>query len=382
MLFSLVFSSANRAIPHRTYRPGGIGANNGAAPMKKIRCRVKRYEKRGVQRRFYDWATPKRTQSRTSSQVFALEPARRALTRPDGTPGRLSGKPFDTLVYLVETRGRARRPRRAAARRLAEARYRRQQPQPSHRDAAPHPRRAARRDRRRPRLSVRDAGAPSAATERRGRRFEALRARAPQRRQRSLELTLRPAARSATRGRSRWPIFVAAAAAGRGRGRAARADSRRRPQRSSLVGTRIDVGNRSPDIRARSSRRRCLRTERASRFRGDGPAGGRDLYLTQVGVAEPFRVTDAVGEPTTESRLVAGRHADRVPAASRSGAVRRHGDAGPRRRCAAAVTKDACMQFPWTARRSSRGVPDGQQLLFTTLRDRTRGRRTTTACTG
>jgi len=36
---------------------------------------------------------------------FRLEPARRALTRPDGTAARLSGKPFDTLVYLVERAG-------------------------------------------------------------------------------------------------------------------------------------------------------------------------------------------------------------------------------------------------------------------------------------
>jgi Tol biopolymer transport system component/DNA-binding winged helix-turn-helix (wHTH) protein len=36
---------------------------------------------------------------------FRLEPARRALTRPDGAAARLSGKPFDTLVYLVERAG-------------------------------------------------------------------------------------------------------------------------------------------------------------------------------------------------------------------------------------------------------------------------------------
>jgi Tol biopolymer transport system component/DNA-binding winged helix-turn-helix (wHTH) protein len=36
---------------------------------------------------------------------FRLEPARRALTRPDGTAAHLSGKPFDTLVYLVERAG-------------------------------------------------------------------------------------------------------------------------------------------------------------------------------------------------------------------------------------------------------------------------------------
>ncbi len=36
---------------------------------------------------------------------FRLEPARRALTQPDGSSARLSGKPFDTLVYLVEHAG-------------------------------------------------------------------------------------------------------------------------------------------------------------------------------------------------------------------------------------------------------------------------------------
>ena len=72
--------------------------------MKKIRCRVKRYEKRGVQRRGPDWATPKH-QSRTSSRVFAwsLRAAHsRVRTAP---PAHLSGKPFDTLVYLVERAG-------------------------------------------------------------------------------------------------------------------------------------------------------------------------------------------------------------------------------------------------------------------------------------
>ena len=72
--------------------------------MKKIRRRVKRYEKRGVQRRGPEWATPKQPVAYEFAG-FRLEPARRALTRPDGTPARLSGKPFDTLVYLVERAG-------------------------------------------------------------------------------------------------------------------------------------------------------------------------------------------------------------------------------------------------------------------------------------
>ncbi len=94
---------------------------------------------------------------------FRLEPARRALTRPDGTRGPLERQAVRHARLSRRTRRRARRPRRAAARRLAEARHRGQQPQPSHRDAAPHPRRAARRDGGRPRLSVRDAGAARAA---------------------------------------------------------------------------------------------------------------------------------------------------------------------------------------------------------------------------
>jgi Tol biopolymer transport system component/DNA-binding winged helix-turn-helix (wHTH) protein len=36
---------------------------------------------------------------------FRLEPAHRTLTRPDGTSAHLGGKPFDTLVYLVERSG-------------------------------------------------------------------------------------------------------------------------------------------------------------------------------------------------------------------------------------------------------------------------------------
>ena len=36
---------------------------------------------------------------------FRLEPARRALFCPDGSPAHLSGKPFDTLLYLIERAG-------------------------------------------------------------------------------------------------------------------------------------------------------------------------------------------------------------------------------------------------------------------------------------
>ena len=71
--------------------------------MKKIRRRVKRYE---IGARNAGGPNGRRqTPVAYEFAGFRLEPARRALIRPDGTPARLSGKPFDTLVYLVERAG-------------------------------------------------------------------------------------------------------------------------------------------------------------------------------------------------------------------------------------------------------------------------------------
>jgi DNA-binding winged helix-turn-helix (wHTH) protein len=51
---------------------------------------------------------PQAGSSVPSAYIFAdyrLEPGRRSLTRSDGTVLKVSGKPFDVLVYLVRHAG-------------------------------------------------------------------------------------------------------------------------------------------------------------------------------------------------------------------------------------------------------------------------------------
>ena len=295
---------------------------------------------------------------------FRLEPARRALTRPDGTAARLSGKPFDTLVYLVEHAGklvdRDEILRSVWPKRVIEDNNLNQ--------AIATLRRVLGEDHV---VTVAGRGyqfvtpvcevsAPSAAA------ADPTRSTAHAA---VTETVAGPALEAPERAGPRplrWPIFVAAAAAGVAVV-ALLALTPQRAQRSSLVGARVSVqplagypGEEltpalSPDA-----------TRVAFSWREGG--GGRDIYITQVGVAAPVRLSDGAGAD------------DMNPAWSPDGtriAFLRHHDperfdvmvmpalGGDARRMYTGrmywISVDGSPLLAWT--------PDGQHLLFTTLRN-------------
>lgn len=295
---------------------------------------------------------------------FRLEPARRALTRPDGTLARLSGKPFDTLLYLVEHAGelvdRDEILRSVWPKRVIEDNNLNQ--------AIATLRRVLGEDQIATVAGrgyqfvtpVREVPAPTAAA------LDSTRSIGPVS---AAETVAEPALEAVELGgrrRLRWPIFVAAAAAGVAVV-ALLALTPQRAQRSSLVGARVSVqplagypGEEltpalSPDA-----------TRVAFSWREAG--GGRDIYVTQVGVAAPVRLSDGSGAD------------DMNPAWSPDGtriAFLRHHDperfdvmvmpalGGDARRMYAGrmhwISVEGSPLLAWT--------PDGQHLVFTTLRN-------------
>ncbi len=343
--------SAQRPYTHRTYRPGGIGVNNGAAPMKKIRCRVKRYEKRGVQRegaRLGDAQTPVAYQF----AGFRLEPARRALTRPDGTAAHLSSKPFDTLVYLVERAGELVDrdellhgvwPKRviednnlnqaiATLRRIlgeqhvvtvAGRGYQfvtpvRRMPLPAlPTSSAPEP--SITRTTSPPTASAPSIGSSQAGTQ---------------------------------KWRLRWPVFAAFAAGLSAVALFAVAPSRtpsREPRRNGRPRTAVD------DL-SRGGVRACpIAGRNAGRILVARP-GRYDRHLRHPGRSYHSHPPQRQRRRQRfESGVVARRRVDRVPAAPRPRAVRRHGHARPRRRGTPPVQAARRIRFPWRGTRSSLG---------------------------
>ena len=277
---------------------------------------------------------------------FRLEPARRALTQPDGTPARLGGKPFDLLVYLVEHAGelvdrdellRGVWPKRviednnlnqaiATVRRVLGEEHVVTVAGRGYQFVTP----------------VREVSLPSVAVAR-----------------------PTPAERGALPRRLRWPIFVAAAAAGVAVV-ALLALTPPPPARSSLVGARVSVQplagypgeELTPALSPDGTR---------VAFSWRGPAGSRNLYLTQVGVAEPFRLTDGAGaddmnpawSPDGTQIAFLRRHDperfDVMVTPALGGGVRRLYQGRMY-----AISVEGSPLLAWS--------PDGRQLLFTTAR--------------
>jgi Tol biopolymer transport system component/DNA-binding winged helix-turn-helix (wHTH) protein len=285
---------------------------------------------------------------------FRLEPARRALKRPDGTPARLSGKPFDALVYLVEHAGelvdRDELLRSVWPKRVIEDNNLNQAIATLRRVLGEdHVATVAGRGYQFV-TPVREVAAPSAHA------FAA-------------ETVAEPAHEAAGRGGSRslrWPIFVAAAAAGVAVV-ALLALTPQRAQHSSLVGARVNVqplaGYPGEELTPALS---PDGTRVAFSWREDD--GGRDIYVTQVGVAAPVRLSDGAGADDMNpawspdgTRIAFLRHHD----PERFDVMVMHALGGDARRMYAGrmywISVEGSPLLEWT--------PDGQHLLFTTLRN-------------
>jgi len=294
---------------------------------------------------------------------FLLEPARRALTRPDGTPARLSGKPFDTLVYLVEHAGelvdrdeilRSVWPKRviednnlnqaiATLRRVLGEDHVATVAGRGYQFVTP----------------VREVPATSAAA------VDSTRSSAHAS---AAETVAGPVVEAAGGGprHLRWPIFVAAAAAGVAV-IALLALTPQRSPRSSLVGARVSV---QPLAGYPGEELTPALSPDGTRvvFSWRGLEGGRDLYVTQVGVAEPVRLSDGDGADDVNPAW--------SPDGARIAFLRRHDPqrfdvmempalGGSARRLYEGrmywISVDGSPLLAWT--------PDGRHLLFTTQKN-------------
>jgi Tol biopolymer transport system component/DNA-binding winged helix-turn-helix (wHTH) protein len=293
---------------------------------------------------------------------FRLEPARRSLTRPDGTPARLSGKPFDTLVYLVERSGelvdrdellRSVWPKRviednnlnqtiATLRRVLGEQHVVTVPGRGYQFVTPV--------RRLPLARPSGESEPSAPAE------AAPKPAAPE----------TVGADNANRRNLRWPILIAAAAAGVAVAALLALGPLISPS-TSLAGASVELRpltaypgqELSPAISPDGTR---------VAFSWQGPTGGRRIYVTQVAVAQPVRLSEVVE-----------LGADTDPAWSPDGQwiafLRRYDPmrfeimlmpalGGEARKVAGgemySVSVEGTPLLAWT--------PDSRQLLFTTLR--------------
>jgi Tol biopolymer transport system component/DNA-binding winged helix-turn-helix (wHTH) protein len=293
---------------------------------------------------------------------FRLDPSRRSFTQPDGTPIRLRAKPFDALVYLVERAGelvgrdallRGVWPNRviednnlnqviATLRRLVGEQHIVTVPGRGYQFVTPVRRVAARpltasSDRED------DAHNDHAMAQKRAR-----------------------AAAPAGKPRSRAPVLVGAVAAGVALAALFAFGPRRSPP-DTLVGAAITAqpltafpGEEiTPALEPNGTR---------VAFSWQEPSGNSGIFVTQVGLGEPIRLSDAAG--TTDTDPAWSPNGDRIAF------LRRH---DPR-------TFDVMVMsaLGGTPQRVYRGTmfpisvegspilgwtPDGRELLFTTARD-------------